>query len=94
MPKFDITAAGQTSPEFQCRGDMGSKPGARFKIIHPALGSNVLQVEQKCSDGNWWLVHQIEDGSLATVLDQPVDALMRIKCSTYGGSPFSIIYQE
>lgn len=94
MPIKEFTAAAQTTAEFQCRSDLDSKANARFKIIHPGLGStNVLQVEQKCSDDEWWLIHQIEDG-LATVIDTPSGGLFRIKCSTYGGTAFSIIYQE
>jgi hypothetical protein len=94
MAKHTFTAAGQASPEFQVRSDLESKSGSRFKIIYPALGTtNALQVEQKCSDGEWWSVYGITAG-LSIVIDTPAGGLFRIKCSTYGGAPFSIIYQE
>ena len=97
MPIFKFTAQDQSSPEFRTHGDFEGKSGARFKIIHPDLKGATIQVQQKCSDGNWWTIHQISGTSiLSTVIDSPHGGMMRVYCPVggFGTGAFSIAYRE
>ena len=95
MPVHQFTAQNQSSPTFKVPGDRDVNGYARFKIIHSDLKGATIQVQQKCSDGNWWILSQIASG-YATIIDSPVGAEIRVHCPTggFGTGSFSIVYQE
>jgi len=95
MPIFEFTAAEQSSPIFVSGGDLSTRPGSRTKITHPDLKGATLTIEQKMSNGEWWPTYKISE-NLATVIDTPHDAVLRISvlAGEFGTGAFEIAYQE
>lgn len=94
--KFIFSAQGQMTDEFPVGGDFSSKPGARFRVLHPDLAGSTLKVEQYMSDDTWVTIFVIDENvdGLGSIIDSVHGGVYRIRCSTYGGSAVTVYYKE